>query len=83
MYRYYRNSVSVSEVSVSLSLVVSESVASEVGVSLMATRIMKGRLNYEDSLYCEKNTLLKEIYMEISEKKIGWNIVTREYRKEV
>ena len=56
---------------------------SEVGVSLMVTRIMKGRLNYEDSLYCERNTLLKEIYMEISEKKIGWNIVTREYRKEV
>ena len=55
----------------------------EVGASLMRTRIMKDRLNYEDSLCCERNLLLREIYVEISGRKSGWSVVTRGYRKEV
>ena len=55
----------------------------EVGASLMMTRIMKERLNYENSLCCDRNLLLKEIYIEICERKSGWSVVIRKYRKEV
>ena len=55
----------------------------EIGASLMSARIMKERLNYEDSLYDGRNALLKEIYIEMSERRTGWKVTTAEYRREI
>ena len=55
----------------------------EIGASAMRTRIAKGRILYWKSIKDRRNDLLKEILLDMKERKFGWVLETEEYAKEM